>query len=480
MKTATDPAVEQEIEKTVDQVRSFDSIIESIEKRRYRIHHIDDFCQIVFYCKELLEKNLEQRLRSAIGILDPKEQIKELAKFGDMIRKLAERLNDVAVNSLDIPHELYFLCDDFIECYDAKPRYIISISDEIALTPFNFLLQNIGKFEEEYFFKEFWDVISKERFYIVQIVSGLAGRASALDWPVILHEIAHMICSENGIDNKYFPGTSIYDALITMKTLQEKKLQPTSPGVKLAAKKLHASEFLADYLATRCYGPTFGWRFARKWVDLRSVFERSHALETHPEPSRRLDNIVNEVRTNLRMPLVADFLEKEAATLRDRSQIGAQETKPRGITDDIVKDVEEAITNIKNGISKHSKFILTEEMVEKSISRSMWFELTRGRKGVQEKLTSRDLRKIRKGISMGKPMIVDPPVIYYLIVLNSMSSSKELQRIEAKTENARMFREFVADMVRLYHVQRGFLQMERTKQGLARDVAQLKKEAHVE
>jgi hypothetical protein len=481
MATANKVAVEQEIEKTIDQVHSFDSIIESIEKRRYRIHHVDDFSQIITYCKALLEEKLEKRLRSAVGSLaDSNEQIKELDKFRDMIRKLAERLNDIAVNSFDIPHELYFLCDDFMECYASKkPHYIISISDEVALTPFSFLLQSIGKFEEEYFFKEFWSAISKQRFYIVQIVSGLSERTSALDWPVILHEIAHMICSENEIDSKYFPGISIYDALITMKTLQEKKLTPTSPGVKLAAKKLHASEFLADYLATRCYGPTFGWRFARKWVDLKSVFERSHALGTHPEPSRRLDKIINEVKTSLKMPLVADFLGKEAATLQGRSQTPGQEIKPIDIGDDIIKDVEEALAKVKNGINKRSKFILTKEVIEKCISRSMWFRLTREHQGTREKLTSFDLRKIREGISKGKPIVVDPSVVYYLIVLNSMASSKELKRIEAKDESARMFREFVADMIRQYHIQKQFLHLKQAKRGLIRDMAQLEK-IHVE
>lgn len=471
-------AVENEITKVKDQLQSFDAIAEVIERRRYKIHHIINFRKLVLHCKQLLGRNLDQRLRQAIDGLTIKDQIKELDRFRSMMRRLAERLHDIVVNSFDIPHELYFLCDNFLEYHNVEPCYIISESDEIALTPFSFILQNIGKFDEEYFFRDFWNIISKEEFYIVQIVSDLVETSSALDWPVILHEISHIINSEKGTEDKYFPGISIYDALVTLATMHKGKLSPKAAGVRSAAKKLFASEFLADYLVTRCYGPTFGWRFTRKWVDLRHVFEPSRMLQTHPDPKRRIESIISEVKSNLKMPNMAEFLKNEAATLSRSALI--QDTSGKSVSvdvDSLASEVEKAIIPAKKEASKYSKFILTPEQIQRSVSLTMWFQTVKSLGSTADSVL-KDFKKwedkLINDILEGKPIVVDPPVIYYFLTSSCMLRSENLKKLEGRDEDARMLREFIADLVRLYHVQRQFTMIKETKKDLKKKLNKLR------
>jgi hypothetical protein len=476
-------AVNKEIGRVEDQVQSFSAIIELIDRKRYKIHHLHNFRRIVVHCKKLLEKNLRNRLTSAITGLEPEEeQIKELDKFRIMIRRLTERLYNIAVNSLEIPHELYFLCDNLLEYYDEKPQYVISVSDEIALQPFTFILQNVGKFEEEYFFRDFYDIISKENFYIVQIVSEIASTISSLDWVVVLHEAAHMVCSEKAIEDRYFPGVSMYDALITLDLVHRKKLAPTAAGVQLAAKKVYASEFLADFVVTKCYGPTFGWRFARKWVDLKPVFEPSRTLETHPTPGRRIEAIIGEVRKNMKNRLPLKLLRNEAAELlKKTSQSSGEKSEADGITvESITQSVLRAIAKVKKEINRNAKFVLTEETIKKSIMQSSLPKLAAkhddsAKQKLQEPDFSKLFEKIVVGLLEGKPVVVDPPVIYYILILNFARSPDRIEEIEAKTENAQVFREFIADLVRLYYVQSQFLQSKNTKQELVKELADMRK-----
>jgi hypothetical protein len=470
----TESAVEKEIEKTAEQINSFDTIVATIDRKRYRVHHIDDFRHIVLNCRQLLNTDLRGRLRSEIKDLETKEQIKELDTYRSMMGRLAQRLYDITANSLDIPYELYSICDNFLDYYKVQPQYIIYVSDEIALTPFSFILQDI-KFEEEYFFKEFWNQISQEEFYFVQIVSDLAKMDSSIDWPVVLHEIGHMICSELGFDDRYFKGTSVYDALMTMLGSFKNVPFPRKVGVPIAAKKLYGSEFLADYLVTRCYGPTFGWRFARRWVNFRDIYEPSRSVETHPEPEARLKSIINEVKTNLGMPEAAAFLEKESAACI----VGESDKKENKVSLDLEtlkNDVEKAIAPVKVGLSKHPKFVLTPQRINESIATSMWSNMVATREGTGRRavsITQELVKRLADDLLKGKPIVVDPPVIYYLLISECMHSSRKLRKIEEKTDDARMLREFIADLVRLYYDQSQFKKIRQTKRTLQKELQQL-------
>lgn len=194
-------------------------------------------------------------------------------------------------------------------------------------------------------------------------------------------------------------------------------------------------------------------------------------LQTHPEPKRRLEKIISESRTNLKMPSLAKFLEKESVALSSLSTMKDKKSTTTSIdVDTLFDEVEKAIAPVRSKASKYSKFVLTPEGIKGSISQSMWFRTSIDRKEARKKLIplnfQKMLKKIGSDILEGKPIVVDPPVIYYLVISNFISSPKKLKRIEGKTENAQMLREFIADLVRLYYVQSQFMQIKRTKQSL--------------
>lgn len=443
--------IEREKEQVRIQVQSFKSLVERIEKERYRIPHLDDFRNLIEYLQEALETDLSERLRLITSGLPEREQSQQLAEFRYRIKRLFDTMYGFLLHSFDVPRELYFLSDIFLEHHDIDVNYIISVSDEISLWPLTILLQELG-FRDMY--PEFWQKISTETFFIVQIISEVAKEDKCLDWPLILHEFAHIICFEKGTEDTYFDAMSIIEALRTIGALEDAILFEEDPLVELATKKLYATEYLADLLVTRCFGAFYGWRFLKGWFRFRDIFEPDRY---HPPSDKRIERVAIEVRDDLGMPTSSDFL---FAQLEAHGGSLSKEAKNELSMLDIpqiIEDVENALYRILPETRAYADFALTPEKIEQTIRRSPWFQTMESCEGGSTKSANEHFdsfaESLHEAFLRGEPIIVDPFILYFLLTLD-FSNTDGISELDEP--DAEQIRKLVADAIRLYAVQKRY------------------------
>ena len=121
---------------------------------------------------------------------------------------------------------------------NARKNYIIFVSDEIAMFSFLDILKSYGF---DYWFPNFWEKMREKNIYFVQIVSEYNDPSSSLDWPIILHEMAHIVCDQKEIDRKFIPEMTVLEALQTVYHASERQGIPDAIVIQ-AKKKLYKKD----------------------------------------------------------------------------------------------------------------------------------------------------------------------------------------------------------------------------------------------
>jgi len=445
------PDLRERIEKIEKEIDKFTQLSDAIKEQRYTSLHLREYARLIEDCRKILKANLEKHLRT---LLDPlkteEEKDAKLADFRSPIKRLFDFFYRLLATSQKVPRELYYLSDTFLESQGQPAHYIISISEEIAMLPFSYIISYFG-FDITY--PEFWAEAKDKRFYFVQVVPELADREASLNWPIIIHEMAHIIWFERMIKgDKYFPSISVYHALKTIESLDKGELGPDEPIVELATQKLYAAEILADFLVARYFGAIFGWRFLVEYVDLRDLFEPDR---THPYPDVRVLKVSNEVRDQLGMSECAKFLEQEIKTYQRKV---SRRVKKRGSKLDlsrVLSTVDKELQTLIAETRKDKRNALTYEKIKQALRDSPWFRTPESRAEIERKLQDKNfyqfLKQLHKDIIGGKPIVVEPSVVYFLLTLD-FSAVNEIP--VGKTLHERRILELVADLIRLYAVQR--------------------------
>ena len=444
--------IQKEKNRVIKQVESFQLLLDRINKERYRIPHLDNYKDLILTVKNSLTNNLQTRINLMLEGIPEREQSKQLADLRYKIKRLFDIMYGFLINSLEVPRELFYLSDLFLDYHKVKTRYIISISDEIALWTFSNLLRELG-FQET--FPEFWKDMKNVPFYVVQVVSEVADENMSLDWPIVMHELAHMICTEKNTENEYFNKISILEALRTIGAVRYGIEFPIGRLVELATKKLYCAEFIADIIVTRCFGAFYGWRFLKGWFSFKDIFETDRY---HPPSDKRLEKIALEVENGLGITEDAEFLKKEIAKYKTHSEV----LEEYGRLNDpeingVLSDVDSVLMKIFPKIRKYSNFNLSSETIEQVIQDSPWMRMVKKKEKNDNKkkiVDSVAFLKLRDEFLKGIPIILDPPVLYYIISRN-FSDSKKLKELDL--EDAELIRTLLADSIRLYAVQRQYL-----------------------
>lgn len=437
--------IEQEKERVFKEISKFESLLETIRRQRYPIPHLEKFKTLIQDCYEILNAELAKRLRDITSHVPSEISSRRIADLRFRIKSLFDIMYLALSNSFDVPREIYFLSDTFLDYHGVPRDYIIFISDEIAMFSFMDALEWLG-FPEWY--PEFWSRMRERKFYFVQIVSEFNKRDASMDWPIILHEMAHIICDQKGTSQKYLPEVPVRRALDIVYSAEKQSFPEFL--VTLAKKKLYVTEHLADLLVTRCFGAIYGWRFLKEYVSLKNFFEPGRS---HPSPDKRLQKISSEVKNELQMPDSSRFLDQEL-----QSFTRALTTHVEGRSPDINVDV--ILTDVLGEVRNYSRYVLTYKQVEQSIRESTWFRTLKRSGKVEEKLNNKNfdqfLQQLQDDFLKGIPIIIDPPALYFIITLE-FSDPEKISELDSTTTKATSIRELVADCVRLYAVQHRLL-----------------------
>jgi hypothetical protein len=451
-------AIEREKQRILEEISQFIALQEIIEKKPYVTPHLNEFKEFLKECKKALEKDISQNIDRIIADYPPAEQSSRLVDFRSMVKRLRELMFNFLLSSSDIPRELYYLSDLFLKYHNVSAKYLICVSDEIATLPFTYILRQLGLDES---CPHFWEKAKTHEFYFVQITSRFKERQSAIDWPIILHELAHVVCQEYKMEEKYFSNISVFEALQVIDLFYRKALPPNPPLVELSTKKLYVNEHLADLLVTRCYGATFLWRFLEGHIDLIDVFEPDR---THPFPDKRIDLMFKEIDDELGMSESSSLIKAKLKLLLADIKTQVDERVKELDTDTILKDVNNALTNVRPQVRKRCTHCLTPKRVRDGIRESSWFKILskgKNRRIMESKVDKRQLstflKELSKGLRKGIPIIVDPPILYYLSMLESLAYPKRNSKSKIKISNTK-FNELIADSIRLFVVEQLFLE----------------------
>jgi len=431
----------KEKQRVRNEVSRFTQIIHDIERRRYRGPHIESLKRLLENCQNALNEDLDARLDVATSHLPLHTASMRLSAMRSLIKELIDFMYLVVSRSERVPRELYFLLDAFLENYNVSTRYVLFVSDEMAVTTFEHILE-LNNMKN--WFPLFYRKIGNKRYYFVQVISDFVEREASLDWPIVLHEMSHIVCYEKNTYSKYLPRTSILEAL---RTIHELRLP------RRAQRKLYVSEYLADLLTTRNIGTFYGWRFLENYGTYHDILDPGR---THPAPGKRVNKILTETRRQLKMPKSANFLNKEFEP-RKREW----ETIPRRVTPDL--NVDPILRKILKEARKYSNYLLTHQQIKQSLLKSPWFQLleeTPKRKEIETNIWE-FLVNLQEDLLQGIPLILEPFVLYYIFTLDFSTYHKLLPILEPQGEeqekHAQRIKELIADCIRLYSVQRRFL-----------------------
>jgi hypothetical protein len=441
-------AFDDKLEKIEKEINKFSQLSRSIKERSYSNPHLKEYAKLIDDCQRILKKNLTKHLRPLIDSLETEDEKDVLLfDFRSRIKRLFDIFYGFLVNSQKVPRELYHLSDIFLDSQGEKADYVVCISEEVAMLPLSHIVRNLGL---HVVYPEFWEEVKNRKFYFVQVLPELADTRASLNWPIVIHEIAHIVCFNRKYDDRYFPSISVFHALRTMESLDRKEVKPEEAIVELATKKLYATEILADLLVTMYFGAVFGWRFLREYVDLQDLFEPDRR---HPYADIRVQRVADEVKENLRMPQSARFLEQELGSYeRTLPRLGNGRVNRPDLSN-LLADADKELLTLNAEIRRDTETALTFEKIKQRIRESSWYRMQKSKARAEQKLDDKNfqtfLQQLHKEIIGGKPIVVDPPVVYFLITLGF--SEKEIP--SQGTKQGRHVLELVADLIRLHAIQ---------------------------
>jgi hypothetical protein len=360
------------------------------------------------------------------------------------IKELVDFVYAVTSRSLEVPRELYFLLDTFLDNHGVSRNYIVFVSDDMAVTAFEHILQ-INHME--YWFPKVYQKFKDTKFYFVHVVSDFVKREASLDWPLVLHEMAHIVCYEKNTYSKYFPKMSILECLQAVN-------EQTFPAK--AQKKLYISEYLADLLTTKAVGALYGWRFLEMYGTYHDILDPGRS---HPPPGRRILKMLYLVRDRLGVTKSAKFLKNEL-------ELRTEEWKsiPRKMPHDLKVDSD--VSRIWKEADTYSLYALTYSQVTESLKEGPWFKLLKEKMKKNQKTRVNSvafLKEAQQALLNGVPIIVEPFTLYYILTLD-FSDIRPLRPIltpvtQDERKHALRIKELMADAIRLYSVEKEFLKL---------------------
>jgi hypothetical protein len=122
--------------------------------------------------------------------------------------------------------------------------------------------------------------------------------------------------------------------------------------------------------------------------------------------------------------------------------------------DDLLANVDKELLTLYAEIRGDTKNALTFEIIKRRIRESSWYRMQRSKSQAEQKLDEKNfqafLQKLHEEIIDGKPIVVDPAVVYFLVTLGF--SEKEIPSQD--TKRGKHILELIAELIRLHSIQK--------------------------
>ena len=194
-------------------------------------------------------------------------------------------LSEVLNTHNNISRELYYLAEWYFsepKSRGVKAGYVFFIGQSLSTASFKeILFARVGEI-----YRELCDEFTDVNFHFVRIPPQFSQRDQCHNWPLILHEFGHIL---------EFQMCSLADAFPSLaNNLYFELVQMGMSGHPTAIDKLHAVEFLADYLALRRIGPAFIRRYHRNYSTMATMLDTS---VTHPSHEARFEEALQALES---------------------------------------------------------------------------------------------------------------------------------------------------------------------------------------
>jgi len=402
-----------------------------------------EFKKIPHYikCLKLLKKiynilnSKKEYIKNTLTENIPEEQaIKNINDFRYKIKTLTNYFYSVIINTQEIPRELYHLCDIYMTYFNEQFNYIIFISDEIAMTSIKDILNYINF--QEMVPNLFIEIESN--FYFIMIIQEYGKTEASLNWPIILHEIAHCIIKNKNIDNTYIGYITVEEAIKTVIGHYIENIDTPIFLLLESRRKLLITEHLADLFVTITFGPIYGWRFIEELLTLLDVLEYPI---THPASDKRIDLISSEL-SDMDMNENAEYLKESIKVHQDMAFERANEL-----------NLEPEINNAIRLIKEITIYKINKENIIKSIKDSRWSKIYIKNNNVIDEKT---IYNLHNKMILGNPIIIEPPILYYLIIID-FSDIDNVKKMFLKDKFSQARRNMIADIIRMYYIQNCYI-----------------------
>ncbi len=422
-------SIDREKANLTGELRPFKDFLSELDSDIYKFDYFDNFRQIVETVYVAFQKTIEGRLASFPPGLLPEEASGE---FSDLRSILTAVYNFLYIttfkNMTSVPRELYYLTDSFLEKCSLSPTYVLSLGEQIEVTDFRWFLQ---KLQVETVYPEFW----------------LAYRGRSIDWPLIIHEMGHIVDLDKGIVKKVVPNFDYYTAFQILRRQDDPLLKEQYP---IAQKVAKLSEYVADFLSTQYVAGAFGWRFLSEYLTVKGIFEEPL---THPDLNKRIAEMIDQIN-KLDLPEVAKIIEQTLeTTLKDagKKRVAYQREFPE-----------------LDRVFDESRKLMGSASTREEIRRILHSRLKGSLAGSIDTDLPKLLTKLQESFFQGRPLVVEPSVLFLIYMYGLEKPNAEQKRQEtfgmygkrlkkSGSEFEELIQELLADCIKLYEVHKSYV-----------------------
>jgi hypothetical protein len=401
--------------------------------------YIESFSNILKYFSENLTKAVDSKLDFLSNIEPVEIASQNLVELRIVLEYIHNDLHLLLEESVKIPREIYYLIDFFLDQLGLKVDYILRFGPQLAMAEFfSDYLKYTYKLDS--ILPELFYGNKETGFYIIYIPPALASTKETSKWPLIIHEISHAIDREQRITDDKLKHPEYPEDYGTAFTIVLHQGVFQEELVEKARQKLYAYEYVADLLTTYYFGPIYAEILLEEFPHLYLL---RHPEPTHPELSRRISFMLNEISNYLEFKNETTFIKNSLEKLASIISV-------REILNEIpaMKDILESIRSLNETRIFNTKYL--HEQLKNYFTKPL--------------LNSFDsLIFIEKSLIEGKPCIVCPQILFHAY-LYCLTNEKFLEWKEKKIEEISkslnihpndfedVLEELMADSIRLFVV----------------------------
>jgi len=278
-------------------IESFFRILRDVkeETQKSKIRGLAEynFKRLILGIADSLETELKNTISEISEITDQTVKIHRSGAIHLVFEDFLYEVDAIIRQSQQIPDELHYFVGDMLSRLkeSSNARYILICGPDLSTANFSH-----GLIRLFHIFPEAQEYINSTQRFLWEISIPPFLLTNPIDWPMVIHEIGHIIEDQflKSVDKYYYASEILAESDIRYR---------------------YAKEFQADYIATCLMGPVFGVRV------LINYFTREIRISaTHPAWKERLDAIEEYLKSM--MQSFPEYKEMSAKLPPEKALIG--------------------------------------------------------------------------------------------------------------------------------------------------------------